>query len=155
MVPTWVNALFSPDANLFIPAVAANATRTSINRYSTNPWPARLHVAYEANINGIACSVSPRVILKARHGHTHNQRKHSHSDDFTLHQDALRFDRCSAGSLFLLANLSGFGVDIGWLSCGLHHGFLHAVFSCPIQAYFVSIRIIHISVPPAPGHHAG
>jgi hypothetical protein len=36
MVPTWVNALFSPDANLFIPAVAANATRSSINRYSTN-----------------------------------------------------------------------------------------------------------------------
>src|SRR5882762_4286776 len=39
------------------------------------------------------------------------------------------------------------------LSRRLHHGFLHAVFACPIQADLVAIGIIEISVPPAPRHH--
>ena len=40
------------------------------------------------------------------------------------------------------------------LACSPHHGFLHAVFSRPIQADFVPIRIIQVGVPPTPGHHA-
>jgi hypothetical protein len=37
---------------------------------------------------------------------------------------------------------------------GLHHGFLHAVFTGPIQTDFVAIGIIQIGMAPAPGHHA-
>lgn len=40
-------------------------------------------------------------------------------------------------------------------SCGLPHGPFHTVLACPIQADFVTFGIIEISVPPAPGHHAG
>src|SRR5438270_8075110 len=40
MIPICENALFKPLARLPIPAVAANATRARIRRYSTKPCPA-------------------------------------------------------------------------------------------------------------------
>ncbi len=36
---------------------------------------------------------------------------------------------------------------------GLHHRFLHAVFSCPVQTDLVAIGIIEIGMAPTPGHH--
>src|SRR6266404_3571198 len=39
MVPILPNALLRPLARVVIPAVAANATRARIKRYSTRPWP--------------------------------------------------------------------------------------------------------------------
>ena len=42
----------------------------------------------------------------------------------------------------------------GSLLRGLHHRFLHTVFSCPIQADLVAIGIVEIGMPPTPGHHA-
>src|SRR5271156_3784523 len=40
-------------------------------------------------------------------------------------------------------------------SCCFHHCLFHAVFARTIQAHFVTVGIIQISVPPAPRHHAG
>src|ERR1700751_3673992 len=42
----------------------------------------------------------------------------------------------------------------GSLLRGLHHRFLHTVFSCPIQADLVAIGIVEIGMPPTPRHHA-
>src|SRR5579862_4094165 len=56
-------------------------------------------------------------------------------------------------------------MTLGWGLCplrfklcgllhGLHHGLLHAIFTRPIQADLVPIRVVEIGVPPAPRHHA-
>jgi len=43
---------------------------------------------------------------------------------------------------------------LGRCTCRLHDRLLHAVFTRPVQADLVSVRIVKVGVPPAPGHHA-
>ena len=63
----------------------------------------------------------------------------------------------SAGALDQeLENVDGFSPasSPGSLLRGLHHRFLHTVFSRPIQANLVAIGIVEVGMPPTPGHHA-
>src|ERR1700724_892414 len=66
-----------------------------------------------------------------------------------------RFPRSACRKEIVSTTANGEVSSPSGLSRGLHHGFLHAVFACPIQADLVAIGIIEISMQPAPRHHTG